>query len=136
VAKSSRYPLGPTHDAPIARTRPDWIGWGHLPQLNKEKPLNTQELVDAVASTVDTTRTAAGEIVEAFIAVVTQAVAEGKGVQLVGSAPVVPGCRAARPRRNTRTGETLQITTPKTIKFAAGGVQEFCCFVRTLGLSS
>jgi DNA-binding protein HU-beta len=85
-----------------------------------EEPMNKQELVDAVASAVGITKTAAGEAVDAFIAVVTQAVVEGEGVQLVGFGTFSTGQRAARTGRNPKTGETLHIAAAKTVKFTAG----------------
>jgi DNA-binding protein HU-beta len=84
--------------------------------------MNKQELVDAVASAVGISKSAAGEAVDAFVAVVTQAVAEGDGIQLVGFGAFSTGQRAARTGRNPRTGETLQIAAAKTVKFAAGKV--------------
>src|SRR5258708_27987743 len=82
--------------------------------------MNKQELVDAVASAVGISKSAAGEAVDAFVAVVTQAVVEGEGVQLVGFGAFSTGQRAARTGRNPRTGETLQIAAAKTVKFTAG----------------
>jgi len=82
--------------------------------------MNKQELVDAVASAVGISKSAAGEAVDAFVAVVTQAVVEGEGVQLVGFGAFSTGQRAARTGRNPRSGETLQIAAAKTVKFTAG----------------
>jgi len=82
--------------------------------------MNKQELVDAVASAVGISKSAAGEAVDAFVAVVTQAVVEGEGVQLVGFGTFGTGQRAARTGRNPRSGETLQIAAAKTVKFTAG----------------
>ena len=82
--------------------------------------MNKQELVDAVASAVGISKSAAGEAVDAFVAVVTQAVVEGEGVQLVGFGTFSTGQRAARTGRNPRTGETIQIAAAKTVKFTAG----------------
>ena len=85
--------------------------------------MNKQELVDAVASAVGISKSAAGEAVDAFVAVVTQAVVEGEGVQLVGFgtfSTFSTGQRAARTGRNPRSGETLQIAAAKTVKFTAG----------------
>jgi len=82
--------------------------------------MNKQELVDAVASAVGISKSAAGEAVDAFVAVVTQAVVEGEGVQLVGFGTFSTSQRAARTGRNPRTGETLQIAAAKTVKFTAG----------------
>jgi len=82
--------------------------------------MNKQELVDAVASAVGISKSAAGEAVDAFVAVVTQAVVEGEGVQLVGFGTFSTGQRAARTGRNPRSGETLQTAAAKTVKFSAG----------------
>jgi DNA-binding protein HU-beta len=82
--------------------------------------MNKQELVDAIALAVGTSKSAAGETIDAFVAVVTQAVAEGDGVQLVGFGTFSTGQRAARTGRNPRTGETLRIAAAKTVKFTAG----------------
>jgi DNA-binding protein HU-beta len=82
--------------------------------------MNKQELVDAVASAVGISKSAAGDAVDAFVAVVTQAVVEGEGVQLVSFGTFSTGQRAARTGRNPRSGETLQIAAAKTVKFTAG----------------
>ena len=75
--------------------------------------MNKQELVDAIALATGTSKSAAAAAIDAFIAVVTQAVAEGDGVQLVGFGTFSTGQRAARTGRNPRTGETLQIAAAK-----------------------
>jgi DNA-binding protein HU-beta len=72
-----------------------------------------------VASAVGISKSAAGDAVDAFVAVVTQAVVEGEGVQLVGFGAFSTGQRAARTGRNPRSGETLQIAAAKTVKFTA-----------------
>ncbi len=82
--------------------------------------MNKQELVDAIALAVGTSKAAAAETVDAFVKVVTQAVADGDGVQLVGFGTFSTGQRAARTGRNPKTGETLQIAAAKTVKFTAG----------------
>jgi DNA-binding protein HU-beta len=82
--------------------------------------MNKQELVDAMAAAIGTSKAAAGEAVDAFVAVVTQAVVEGEGVQLVGFGTFSTGQRAARTGRNPRTGETIQISAAKTVEFTAG----------------
>ena len=82
--------------------------------------MNKQELVDAIALAVGTSKSAAAEAIDAFVAVVTQAVADGDGVQLSGFGTFSTGQRAARTGRNPRTGETMQIAAAKTVKFTAG----------------
>ena len=82
--------------------------------------MNKQEMVDAIALAVGTSKAAAGETIDAIVAVVTKAVADGDGVQLVGFGTFSTGQRAARTGRNPKTGETLQIAAAKTVKFTAG----------------
>jgi DNA-binding protein HU-beta len=82
--------------------------------------MNKQELLDAIALAVGTSKSATAETIDAFVAFVTQAVAEGDGVQLVGFGAFSAGQRAARTGRNPRTGETIQIAAAKTVKFTAG----------------
>jgi DNA-binding protein HU-beta len=75
--------------------------------------MNNQKSVGAIASAVSTSKSAAGETVDAFIALVSKAVVEGEGVQLVGFGTFSLGQRAARTGRNPRTGETLQLLLPQ-----------------------
>lgn len=82
--------------------------------------MHKQELVDAIALAGGASKAAAAETVDAFVKVVTQAVADGDGVQLVGFGTFSTGQRAARTGRNPKTGETLQIAAAKTVKFTAG----------------
>ena len=82
--------------------------------------MNKQELVDAVASAVGISKSAAGDAVDAFVAVVTQAVVEGEGVQLVGFGTFTCSRRKASTGRNPRTGEPMQIKESTQPKFKAG----------------
>jgi DNA-binding protein HU-beta len=89
--------------------------------LNLENAnMNKQELIDAVASEVGITKSAAAETIDAFLAAVTNAVVKGDAVQLIGFGSFSTGARAARAGRNPKTGETLQIAASKTVKFTAG----------------
>ena len=81
--------------------------------------MNKQELADAIASAVGTSKSAAGETIDAFVAVVAQAVARGEGVQLIGSGSSSTGQRATSTGHNPRTGETLHVPAAKTVKFTA-----------------
>jgi DNA-binding protein HU-beta len=82
--------------------------------------MNKQELIDAVASATGNSKTLAGETLDAFISAVTQAVAEGGSVQLIGFGSFGSGTRAARTGRNPSTGEEIQIPAAKTVKFVPG----------------
>jgi len=81
--------------------------------------MNKQELADAIASAVGTSKSAAGETIDAFVAVVAQAVAQGEGVQLIGFGSSSTGQRATSTGHNPRTGETLHVPAAKTVKFTA-----------------
>jgi len=82
--------------------------------------MNKQDLIDAVASEVGIAKSAAAEMLDAFLATVTNAVLKGDPVQLIGFGSFSTGSRAARSGRNPKTGEPLQIAASKTIKFTAG----------------
>lgn len=84
--------------------------------------MNKQELIDAVAAKIGESKTATGETIQAVLAVITRAVAEGDAVQLVGFGSFSQGQRAARTGRNPATGAEMQISAAKTVKFTAGKV--------------
>ncbi|WP_168787484.1 HU family DNA-binding protein [Paraburkholderia aromaticivorans] len=82
--------------------------------------MNKQELVDAVASAMNQSKAATGEIIDGVIAAITTAVTKGDTVQLVGFGSFSTGARAARVGRNPATGSEIQIPAAKTVKFTAG----------------
>jgi DNA-binding protein HU-beta len=82
--------------------------------------MNKQELVDAVASTSGTSKSAAEEAINAVLNTIWKEVAAGNAVQLIGFGTFGRGERAARSGRNPATGEAIEIAAAKTVKFAAG----------------
>lgn len=82
--------------------------------------MNKQELIDAVASSTGTSKSATGEAVDALIGTITTALVKGDTVQLIGFGSFGVGARAARNGRNPATGEELKIPAAKTVKFTAG----------------
>ena len=82
--------------------------------------MNKQELIDAVASSTGTSKSATGEAVDALIGTITTALVNGDTVQLIGFGSFGVGARAARNGRNPTTGEELKIPASKTVKFTAG----------------
>jgi len=97
--------------------------------------MNNQKSVGTIASAVSTSKSAAGETVDAFIALVSKAVVEGEGVQLVGFGTFGLGQRAARTGRNPRTRETLQLLLPPLPIHVGKGVQGQVEFVSALAVS-
>ncbi|SAL59583.1 DNA-binding protein HU-alpha [Caballeronia choica] len=82
--------------------------------------MNKQELIDAVASDVGISKSAAADTIDAVLDAVSKAVAGGDSVQLIGFGTFATGERSARTGRNPQTGETIEIAAAKTVKFTAG----------------
>ncbi|WP_310035762.1 HU family DNA-binding protein [Paraburkholderia graminis] len=88
--------------------------------MEKERNMNKQELVDAVAAATGQSKAAAADAIDAFVGTVTKAVTKGDAVQLIGFGSFSTGARAARVGRNPSTGAEMQIPAAKTVKFTAG----------------
>jgi DNA-binding protein HU-beta len=82
--------------------------------------MNKQELIDAVAAGTGVSKAATGEAIDAMLETITQALTSGDTVQLIGFGSFATGQRAARAGRNPSTGEAIQISAAKTVKFTAG----------------
>ncbi len=82
--------------------------------------MNKTELVSSVAEKANLTKKDAGIVVDAFIASVTEAMAKGDKVQLVGFGTFEVRTRAARIGRNPQTGQALKIAEAKFPSFKAG----------------
>ena len=82
--------------------------------------MNKADLVEAVASATEISKSKADDVVGAIVATIVKAVAKGDSVQLVGFGTFGSGKRAARTGRNPRTGEAIKIAAAKTVKFTAG----------------
>ena len=82
--------------------------------------MNKAELVAAVAAKTGATKKAAEESVNALVEVITEALAEGEKVQLVGFGSFEVRKRAARKGRNPQTKEEIKIPASKAPVFKAG----------------
>lgn len=82
--------------------------------------MNKAELIEALASKIDSTQKAAGEFLSAFTEIVTEELAKGEAVKIVGFGNFEVTERAAREGRNPKTGEKLSIPASKSPKFKAG----------------
>lgn len=82
--------------------------------------MNKSELVEAVHAKLGGTKKAAEEAVNAFVEVVTNELAKGERVQLVGFGTFEVRHRAARKGRNPQTGEEMRIPASKAPVFKAG----------------
>jgi DNA-binding protein HU-beta len=82
--------------------------------------VNKGELVDAIASTANLTKTDAENALNAFISSVQGSVAGGDKVTLPGFGTFAPSERAARTGMNPQTREPIQIKASKSVKFTVG----------------
>ncbi|MEH1765631.1 HU family DNA-binding protein [Nostoc sp.] len=82
--------------------------------------MNKGELVDAVAAKVNITKKQADEVISAFLSVVTEAVASGEKVTLVGFGSFERRDRSEREGRNPKTNEPMTIPATKVPAFSAG----------------
>ena len=82
--------------------------------------MNKTELAAAVAAKTELSKKDAEAAVNAVLASITDALAEGDKVALVGFGTFEVAERAAREGRNPKTGETMPIAASKTPKFKAG----------------
>lgn len=81
--------------------------------------MNKTELVEAIASSTEMTKTDVDKIVTAFVDVVTEALVNGDKVSLKGFGNFEVRERGERTGRNPRTGETMTIAASKAPAFKA-----------------
>ncbi|MEH2029398.1 MAG: HU family DNA-binding protein [Nostoc sp.] len=82
--------------------------------------MNKGELVDAVAAKANITKKQADEVISAFLSVVTEAVANGEKVTLIGFGSFERRERSEREGRNPKTNEPMTIPATKVPAFSAG----------------
>jgi DNA-binding protein HU-beta len=82
--------------------------------------MNKTELIAAVAEKAAISKKDADKAVAAFIDAVTDSLAKGDKVQLVGFGTFEVRERAERTGRNPKTKETITIAASKTPAFKAG----------------
>lgn len=82
--------------------------------------MNKTELIARVAEKTNLTKKAAGDAVEAVLETITEALAGGDKVTLVGFGTFEVRDRAARRGVNPATGETIEIPASRVPAFKAG----------------
>lgn len=81
--------------------------------------MNKLELVDMVANAAHLTKKDAANALDAVLASVSSALANGEDVKLAGFGNFAVKERAARKGVNPATGETIDIAAAKSISFKA-----------------
>ena len=82
--------------------------------------MNKTELVEAVAKAADLPKTTASKAVDAFAAVIGEALKDGDTVVITGFGTFSVRERPARTGHNPKTGEPMEIAASKTPNFKAG----------------
>ena len=82
--------------------------------------MNKSELIAAVAAKAGLTKVAAADAVAATIAAITEALAKGDAVQLVGFGTFSVKENPAHEGVNPANGQKIQIAAKKVAKFKAG----------------
>lgn len=82
--------------------------------------MNKTELVAAIAEKTELSKKDSEKALKAFVDVVTEELAKGEKIQLVGFGTFEVSERAAREGRNPQTGKTMTIAASKAPKFKAG----------------
>lgn len=78
------------------------------------------EFINYYSESHNTTKKAATEIVENMIETITEVLANGDDISIVGFGKIGTKERAGRVGRNPKTGEEIQIPASKSIYFKAG----------------
>lgn len=81
--------------------------------------MNKSELINAIAA-AGLSKKDAGIALDAAVTAISEALAKGESVQLVGFGTFSVKERAAREGRNPRTGEIVRIAAAKSPAFKAG----------------
>lgn len=82
--------------------------------------MNKSELIDAIASSADLPKAAAGRALDAVIEAITTELKNGGDVSLVGFGVFTVKERAARTGRNPQTGAPIEISAAKVPSFKPG----------------
>ena len=82
--------------------------------------MNKNELIAEIAEQADLTKAKAAEALDATIDAITNALASGDEVRLVGFGTFAVQQRKATEGRNPRTGAVIKIAASKQPKFKAG----------------
>jgi DNA-binding protein HU-beta len=82
--------------------------------------MTKSELVAKMSEDAGITRSNAEKALNSFMAAVSEALADGDKITLVGFGTFEVADRAQREGRNPRTGETIVIPSGKVVKFKPG----------------
>jgi DNA-binding protein HU-beta len=82
--------------------------------------MNKGDLIEKLAQNCELTKAAAEKVLNSTLGAITEAVAAGDKVTLMGFGTFAVSERAAREGRNPQSGKTISIPAKKVVKFKAG----------------
>ena len=82
--------------------------------------MNKSELITALAEKAEFSKKDAEKVLNAFVDSVTESLAKGEKIQMIGFGTFEVKTRPARTARNPRTGAEIKIATSKSPAFKAG----------------
>jgi DNA-binding protein HU-beta len=82
--------------------------------------MNKTELIEDVANKAGLTKAQTQDVLKALVSTITETVANGDKVTMVGFGSFEPKVRSAREGRNPKTGKTIQIPAARVPTFSAG----------------
>ena len=85
-----------------------------------DRPMNKTELIEHVADKANLTKTQAQAALTALLETITEKVADGAKVILIGFGTFESRVRSAREGRNPKTGDKVDIPAAKVPTFSAG----------------
>ena len=89
--------------------------------------MNKSELIAKIAENAELSKASAGRALDSLIQAVTDELANGGDVSLVGFGTYKVSDRAARTGRNPQTGAEIQIAAAKVPSFKAGKALKDAC---------
>lgn len=89
--------------------------------------MNKAQLIDSIAQQADVNKKQASAALDALTSIISQTLASGDNVALVGFGTFKVSDRAARSGRNPQTGETIQISAVRVPSWKAGKAIKIAC---------
>ncbi len=82
--------------------------------------MNKADLVNSISQSTGMTKTKSNEVLDVITNIITETLAKGEKVTLVGFGTFTTSERKARKGRNPKTGEVIDIPAKRVAKFKAG----------------
>lgn len=82
--------------------------------------MNKKELVDSIAEAADISKAAAEKALNSLLMNITETLADGDKVTLIGFGTFSAVKRAAREMKSPKTGEPISVPEKISVKFKAG----------------